>query len=114
MYFTLGVVSHKKRPLTDKINTNLCAVIALYVGLAIANSLEAVCVMLNPLMYNSNGTGRTLGWKLKVAFGVQPSQLATSFALAIEAPKAMIRMGLSNCEDMYLILEQMISINKDH
>ena len=66
--------------------------------------------MLNPLMYSSKGTGLTLGWKLKVALGEQPSQLATSFALAMEAPKAMIRMVLSSWEEMYLILEQIISI----
>ena len=75
-----------------------------------ANSLEAVWVKLNPLMWSSSGTGLTLGWKLKVALGLQPNQLATSLALAMEAPKAMILMGFSNCEEMYRIREQMISI----
>lgn len=46
-------------------------------------------------MWSSRGTGRTLGWKLKVDVALQPSQWATSLALDSEELSATMRMGLS-------------------
>lgn len=60
-------------------------------------------------MCSSRGTGRTLGWKLKVAVVLQPSQWATSLALEREELRATMRMGRSIWEEMYLILEQITS-----
>ena len=74
----------------------LCVLTALYVGRAMDRSLDAVWVMFSPWMYSSRGTGRTLGWKLKVQLALQPNQLATSFALAMDAPSAKILIGFSS------------------
>lgn len=46
-------------------------------------------------MCNSNGTGLTLGWKLKVEVGLHPSQCATSLAFDKDELRATMRIGLS-------------------
>jgi len=61
-------------------------------------------------MYSSRGTGLTLGWKLKVQLVEHPNQLDKSFALAIDDPRAIILIGFSSCDEMYLMREQINSI----
>lgn len=51
--------------------------------------------MVQTWMCSSRGTGLTLGWKLKVAVVLQPSQWATSLALDREELRATMRMGRS-------------------
>ena len=51
-------------------------------------------------MCNSNGTGLTLGWKLKKPVVLQPSHCAISFALLSEELRQIIRMFLSICDEM--------------
>lgn len=51
-------------------------------------------------MCSSKGTGRTLGWKLKVEVALHPSQWATSLAFESEELSATMRMGRSIWEEM--------------
>lgn len=44
---------------------------------------------------NSNGTGLTLGWKLKVTLALQPNHKATSLASANEEERAIMRIDFS-------------------
>ena len=60
-------------------------------------------------MWSSNGTGLTLGWKLKNPVVLQPSHCAMSFALLNDELSAMMRMFRSICDEMYLILDEITS-----